>query len=85
MKKFLSIVFLLVAIQSGAQYNWDYGAKVGAANYLGDIGGKELTRRDFIWDMHVLSTRYAGGMYGRYKFSKRLALAANADSVCAQN
>jgi len=81
MKKFLSIVFLMVAIQSGAQYNWDYGAKVGAANYLGDIGGKELTRRDFIWDMHVLSTRYAGGMYGRYKFSKRLAVAANADFI----
>lgn len=81
MKKYLLILALLASITSQAQYSWDYGVKVGAANYLGDIGGKQLTRRDFVWDMHLLSTRYAAGAYGRYKFSKRLAVAANTDFI----
>lgn len=81
MKKLLLLIVLLTSIGASAQYNWDYGIKIGAANYLGDIGGKELTRRDFVWDMHLLSTRYAAGAYGRYKFSKRLAVAMNADFI----
>ena len=36
-----------------AQYNWDIGVHVGGANYLGEMGGKEQTRRDFIWDMKL--------------------------------
>jgi hypothetical protein len=79
MKKLLVIFIFFCALTASAQYSWDYGIKFGAANYLGDIGGKELTRRDFIWDMHILSTRYSGGAYGRYKFSKRLAVATHFD------
>lgn len=60
-----------------AQYKWDYGLSIGGANYLGDIGGKELTRRDFVWDMHLNQTNLAIGGYGRYKFSKRLSAAGN--------
>lgn len=81
MKKLILLFAFFAALNAQAQYNWDYGIKIGAANYLGDIGGKELTRRDFIWDMHLLSTRYAAGAYGRYKFSKRLAVAANTDFI----
>ncbi|MEZ4800483.1 MAG: DUF6089 family protein [Flavobacteriales bacterium] len=81
MKRLLLVLVLIASLSSQAQYNWDYGVKIGAANYLGDIGGKELTRRDFVWDMHLLSTRYAAGIYGRYKFSKRLAVAANSDFI----
>lgn len=47
---------------------------LGGANYLGDIGGKEQTRRDFVWDMHLNQTNIAVGAYGRYKMSKRFAL-----------
>ena len=59
-----------------AQYRWEYGLKLGGANYLGDIGGKELTRRDFVWDMHLRETNVALGVYGRYKASKRLSVMA---------
>lgn len=81
MKKLFTLIVLFVSIGASAQYNWDYGIKVGASNYLGDIGGKELTRRDFIWDMHILSTRYSAGAYGRYKFSKRFAASLHSDFI----
>jgi len=68
-------------MQGMAQYQWDYGIKIGASNYLGDIGGKELTRRDFVVDMHIPSTRWAAGGYVRYKFSKRLSLGVNVDHI----
>ena len=35
------------------QYRWDVGIATGTGNYLGDIGGEELTRRDLFFDMHV--------------------------------
>lgn len=70
----LALVFTLT---SDAQYNWEYGIMVGGANYLGDIGGQEQTRRDFVWDMHLHKTNIALGAYGRYKFSKRMAVLAN--------
>ncbi len=79
MKKFLFLILLCISVPAWSQYQWDYGGKVGAANYLGDIGGKELTRRDFVWDMHVPATRWDFGAYARYKFSKRLALGINLD------
>jgi hypothetical protein len=84
MKKLLFVAALLVSLTGVAQYQWDYGLKLGAANYLGDIGGKELTRRDFVVDMHLNSTRWAIGGYARYKFSKRLAVSANVDQMRLQ-
>lgn len=85
MKRFLLFVLLVGALDAGAQYQWDYGIKLGAANYLGDIGGKELERRDFVVDMHLRQTRWALGAYGRYKFSKRFAMAANLDYLRIQD
>jgi len=79
MRNLLFITCLMSALSGVSQYQWDYGLKLGAANYLGDIGGKELTRRDFVLDMHLNSTRYAIGGYGRYKVSKRLSVAGNLD------
>lgn len=67
----------LLSLSSVAQYNWDYGLAIGGANYLGEIGGQEKARRDFVWDMHLNQTNIAIGAYGRYKFSKRISLAAN--------
>lgn len=69
----------------GAQYQYDYGIKMGAANYLGDIGGKNLQRRDYFYDMHIGQTAYAFGTYGRYKFSKRFAISANIDHLMIQD
>lgn len=78
MKKRILLAFCAVfALTSQAQYQWEYGLMLGGANYLGDIGGKEQTRRDFIWDMHLNQTNIAIGAYGRYKLSKRMAIFAS--------
>ncbi len=78
MNRLLLIVFAAISsLTATSQYNWDFGVMIGGANYLGDIGGQELTRRDFVWDMHLNKTNVAFGGYGRYKFSKRFAVTAN--------
>ena len=57
MSRLLLVVFAaLSTLTATAQYNWEYGIMFGGANYLGDIGGQELTRRDFVWDMHLNKT-----------------------------
>lgn len=78
---FFSLVVVLTASEATAQYRWDFGLKVGASNYLGDIGGKYLPRRDFVVDMHLVSTRMSAGAYMRYKVNKRLAFSANFDWI----
>jgi hypothetical protein len=75
------LILMLASNESTAQYRWDYGLKVGASNYLGDIGGKYLPRRDFVVDMHLNSTRMSAGAYARYKVNKRLAFSANFDWI----
>jgi hypothetical protein len=85
MKKYLLILLLFASVSASAQYQWDYGVKLGAANYLGDIGGKEQQRKDYFWDMHLGQTRYAVGVFGRYKFSKRFAVSAGADHLLIQD
>lgn len=78
MKRLLyAATFLLLASSAVAQYKWDYGLSIGGANYLGDIGGKELTRRDFVVDMHLNQTNIALGAFARYRVNKRFALAGN--------
>ena len=75
MKRLLYLLLLTtLTLSADAQYKLEYGLMVGGANYLGDIGGKEQTRRDFVWDMHLNQTNIAIGAYTRYKISKRLAV-----------
>ena len=85
MKKIFLLLLLFASISGWSQYQWDYGLKLGAANYLGDIGGKEQQRRDLFWDMHLGQTRYAIGAFGRYKFSKRFAVSAGIDHMLIQD
>ena len=85
MKKILFLFLLFASISMSAQFQWDYGVRLGAANYLGDIGGKEQQRRDNFWDMHLGQTRYAFGTFGRYKFSKRFALSSTLDHLLIQD
>jgi hypothetical protein len=75
MKK-LSILVLLIVLSSSmkSQWLWDYGLRLGASNYLGDIGGEEKTRRDFLADMKWAKTRWDGGIFARYKWQPRLSL-----------
>ena len=82
MNRILLLATLILSVTSAdAQYKWDIGLKVGGSNYLGDIGGQELTRRDFIWDMHLDDTRMNYSVFARRKMNKRWAIAANADYI----
>lgn len=69
MRKIVILLALLSAPYFGqAQYRWDFGGGVGVSNYLGDIGGKDKTRRDFVYDMKVQKTRNTETFFARYKF-----------------
>lgn len=74
----LKLLFLYICISSLAvsQYRWDYGIQGGASNYLGDIGGKSQTRKDFVADMKLGQTRWAVAPFVRYKFNPRVSLRA---------
>lgn len=50
------------------------GISLGAANYLGEIGGKEKTRRDFILDLKLSQTRSAVAGFVRYKYRPDILL-----------
>ncbi|HXC04564.1 MAG TPA: DUF6089 family protein [Bacteroidia bacterium] len=68
MKRILLLSAILsLPFISEAQYKWDIGVKLGAANYLGDIGGGITTRRNFVPDMKMGETRFAGGGFARLK------------------
>ena len=51
------------------QYLWDFGVHAGASNYLGEMGGKAETRKDFIADIKLSKTQFAVGGFARYKFT----------------
>src|ERR1035437_1244686 len=70
MKKLLLLFgFWFLVSTSFSQYKWDFGAMVGAANYLGEIGGQYKTRQDFILDMKLSETKSAFGGFARYKLN----------------
>ena len=66
MKKLIFSLLLVFCISTSySQWLWDFGVNAGVSNYLGDIGGKEKTRRDFVADMKlakdVIRNRPIGG------------------------
>ena len=75
MKNIFILTFILgFSLISKAQWRLDYGLSVGVSNYLGDIGGKEKTRRDFVADMKMAKTRWNFGGFVRYKIKPKLSL-----------
>ena len=72
------VVLMTVALagEARAQYDWDIGAHLGGANYLGEFGGKEKTRQDFIWDMKLAQTRWAVGGFARRKLNRSFSVSA---------
>jgi hypothetical protein len=60
-----------------AQYVWDFGGKIGASNYLGDIGGGAGAARGFIYDMKLEQTKFTLGLTGRYFFGNNTAVAVH--------
>lgn len=67
-------LLLLPCAPANAQYAWDVGVHIGGSNYLGEMGGKEETRRDFVWDMKLNQTRFAFGGFARRKFSRIISV-----------
>jgi hypothetical protein len=91
MRKLVVLAILLaLPMISKAQYYWDFGGGVGVANFLGEMGGEELTRRDFIADMKLVETRSAMNGFARYKINPMFSVKAGiswavvrgADSLC---
>ncbi len=72
------VVLMTVALagEARAQYDWDIGAHLGGVNYLGEFGGKEKTRQDFIWDMKLAQTRWAVGAFARRKLNRSFSVSA---------
>jgi hypothetical protein len=80
MRKLLLVLTVLsLPALSHAQYLWDFGVQAGASNYLGEMGGKEKTRRNFVSDIKLSKTQITAGGFARYKFSPLISakLAAN--------
>ncbi|MEO5645495.1 MAG: DUF6089 family protein [Bacteroidia bacterium] len=83
MRKLLLFTLVLLApILAKAQYYWDFGGGVGAANVLGDMGGKELTRRDFVADLKFQQTRQAVNGFARYKIAQMFSIKAGINYQC---
>lgn len=70
-----------IATGSNAQYGLDYGFAIGTANYLGDIGGDDLTRRDFSADLHLGQTKLSSHVFVRYRLNSVLAVRGQVGTV----
>jgi len=73
-KAFIICLILFTTTITKAQWLWDYGFSLGVSNYLGDIGGKEKTRRDFVADMKMAKTRWNVGGFARYKVHPKVSV-----------
>ena len=73
MKKLLPLFILLIAFQvADAQYNWEFGAKVGVSGFLGDIGGGGENSNGYVTtDLQIQETKWTGGFFSRYRFTSR--------------
>jgi len=75
LKNFIIIfIFVCLTLSGSAQRRVDFGIAVGASNYLGDIGGKEKSRRDFISDIKMAKTRWNAGGFVRVKWKPKISL-----------
>lgn len=71
------LIFLLLLIgplSVFSQFRWDFGGGLGVANNLGEMGGKELTRRDFIADLKLKETRWALNGFARFKLHPNVSV-----------
>lgn len=69
----LTAAVLFITSTLFAQYRIDWGFKAGGANYLGEMGGNENSRRDFVYDMKLGQTNVAAGAFFRYRVTEKVA------------
>lgn len=82
MRKNLQLAFLLVILAtclapmqlSAQNYRLEMGINAGGSNYLGDIGGKYLSRKNFISDIKIKQTSLTGGLYARYALTPKVSM-----------
>jgi len=68
------VIVFLSQTTSIAQYNIDYGFKVGPSNYLGEMGGGLKEAKGFLIDMELSQTRWSGGVFFRYRLNRNIFL-----------
>jgi len=73
---FILGVLFMGTSNANAQYLWDVGFHLGGANYLGEMGGKDQPRRDFVWDMKLNQTRWTIGGFARRKINRLISVNA---------
>lgn len=77
MKRLLPLIAILfLSYSASSQYNWEIGGKLGAASYLGDIGGGEGEARKWLMDLKFEDTRWSVGGFTRYRFTPRWSAGA---------
>lgn len=81
-KLLLTLVFALIVSLSGySQYYVDYGFSVGASSFLGELGGGDGDRRDFVMDMEWSLTRWTVGGFYRYRVSPKVGVKASLNYI----
>lgn len=68
-KAILLLGFMLFYLVSPAQLRWDFGLGIGAANYLGDIGGTKPIGTRSVEDMQLKQTGLSYSGFARYALS----------------
>lgn len=77
LKKAFVIAALSIGASLHAQYDLDAGFSLGASNYLGDMGGNILSRRDFVADMKISETGPTMSAFIRYKMGRYFSVKSN--------
>ncbi len=60
-----------------SQYNFDLGFSVGGSSFLGDIGGKSVTSKNFLGDLMIKQSNISAGGFLRFKVNKKWAYNAS--------
>lgn len=77
MKTVLLFAFTFCLLTSFSQYRTDFGILLGGSNYLGEIGGNEQNRRDFVLDMKLQQTKKSFGGFFRHRFNNSYGATAS--------
>jgi hypothetical protein len=85
MRKLILLAAVVCApLFAHAQYYWEFGGGVGAGNLLGEMGGDELTRRDFVADMKLNQTRQSANLFARYKLTPIFSIKSGINYICVR-
>jgi hypothetical protein len=85
MKKIILFLAVVSLPKLGfSQFKWDFGGSVGVSNYLGEMGGKEKPRRDFVADMNLTQTRLSSGAFARYKLTPSISVKGSLNYIRIQ-